>query len=80
MKEIAEIEYNGKWMKVVLKENGMYDVFVDDELKQPNHDASGIIRYLMNCLHNANYQKEKVEKKLLQQLNSEDNLKIKNNR
>ncbi len=80
MKEIAEIEFNGKWMKVVLKENGMYDVFLGDELKQPNHDAEGVIRYLMHCLHNLNYQKEKIEKNLLQKSNSEDNSKIKNNR
>jgi hypothetical protein len=61
MEEIADAEINGKTMKIIKNENGFYDIFVNDELKQPNHDAEGIMRYLMLCLHNLDYQKQKIQ-------------------
>lgn len=61
MKIISQFELFGKEIEVQQQDNGRYDVFVDGENKQPNHDADGVIRYLSNIAFNAGYMHDKVQ-------------------
>lgn len=59
-KEIIEIELNGQVLKVVKKDENLYDVYVGDDIPQPNLSAENVIGYLGHCLHNLNYKNDKL--------------------
>jgi hypothetical protein len=59
MKIISEFELSGKLYQIQKQDSGTYDVFVDGENKQPNHDAEGIIRYLSHVAQNFDYLLQK---------------------
>jgi hypothetical protein len=51
---IAEVEGPAGAVLVERIDSGFsisYNVYVNDELKQPRHDAEGVIRYLAHCLN-----------------------------
>ncbi len=47
MKIIAETDELEKNIKVVLDDNNLFQLYVNEQLVQPNHDAEGIIRALV---------------------------------
>ena len=62
MKIITQFDMLGQEIEISQKDDGTYDVFVDGENKQPNHDVEGIIRYLSHMAFNAGYLHDKVKK------------------
>jgi len=61
MKVIAEAETSNGLVKVVQRDDGLYDVLTDGVNNQPGHDADGVIRCLAFYLHGESY---KLRKKL----------------
>lgn len=53
--KVSEFECAGKNYTVFRTEDGLYSVYADDCLVQPNHDSDGIIRYLSHIIFNLDY-------------------------
>ena len=61
---IADFEDDKGAVFVIVKNNsGTYDVLKDGVIVQPNHDLTGIIRYLSHQLHNTYYRLQVSNKK-----------------
>ena len=56
---IAEYGDGDTTYRVIKNEHGLYDVWKDNVIVQPNHDAEGIMRYMSLKLHNLFYLKNK---------------------
>lgn len=63
-----ELDENNLYRVFFNKETQKYNIYLNDKIVQPNHDAEGIIRYLSHCLHNIYYIYNKLKENITEDI------------
>ena len=59
---IVEVDFERTELKVIEKAEGLFDLYVGDEIRHPDKDAKSVMRALGHYIHSLNYQLEKNKK------------------